>query len=505
MDNIVIMNAAFLSEYALSEVMNGKNSFQYALSAAERMPEAEVTAAIVRQGCLMPEFPEKESFRLYSLKENSIISLISLLIEISEGYRDIFYFFADCPLIDTDLTEKMYANHGKYFSEYTFADGFPAGTGVEIINTSILPVLKKLAGDDRSPVERKSVFSVIEKDINTFEIETEISPDDQRLLRVSLFPDTRRNFLQLRAMFPLLEKRGAFSGDVSLSEAVLKTVRENGEILRTLPVFYEIETTCGSRQQVSYMPEEDRCGTDEMKLEDFSALAGRIGRFSEDAVISLSVRNEPSLHSDPAGLAEAVLAVPGLKLLIETSGTGWKEGDIERILALDGGRITWIIDLDALDTRMYRSLRGEGREEAYAFSERLLSESPENVYLQAVRMKENELDTEQFYKYWKEKTNNVIIQKYDWCCGKLEQKKVTDLSPVKRLPCWHLKRDMIIRSDGTVPLCRDDIECSHVFGNVFSDSLEEIWNKGLDIYRQHLEEDYPGLCLNCDEYYTFNY
>jgi spiro-SPASM protein len=135
----------------------------------------------------------------------------------------------------------------------------------------------------------------------------------------------------------------------------------------------------------------------------------------------------------------------------------------------------------------------------------MLKKSPENVWVQAVRMKENEEDMEQFYKYWKERTNNVIIQKYDWCCGKLPQRKVTDLSPVKRLPCWHLKREMIILTDGSVPVCRDDLEKEMVLGNILTDKIETIWQNGQQYYRQHLSEEYPELCRNCDEYYTYNY
>ncbi|MDC7126524.1 MAG: spiro-SPASM protein, partial [Spirochaetales bacterium] len=240
-------------------------------------------------------------------------------------------------------------------------------------------------------------------------------------------------------------------------------------------------------------------------INDFKSALGKISDFSDDAVISLSIRNEVSSHSCPAKLAEMVLAHESFKLLIETSGIGWRKDEVEKILAMDSSRITWIIDLDALDKNLYKSLRGEGYEEAYKFASEMVSKSLNNVWVQAVRMNENEEDNEHFYKYWKEHTKNVIIQKYDWCCGKLEQRKVTDLSPVKRLPCWHIKREMAILSDGRVPLCRDDLEGEYILGNFFKDYISAIWENGMKYYRQHLDEEYPGLCRNCDEYYTYNY
>jgi spiro-SPASM protein len=503
MNNIVIINAADLTEYALEDLGNGKNSLEAALAAASEMPETSRKAALIAEDSLLEDL--LKDFELVTLEDFTPSGLIRTLSEISGGCDNLFYFYADCPFIDTGLSKKMYDNHRKYFSEYTFADGYPDGTGVEIIKTSILPSMAKLAENIQNPIERNALFKVIEKDINAFDIETEISPDDQRLLRVCLYPDTKRNFLQLKSLSGILADHEYAQDSGSLSSEVLKAVRSRGDILRTLPAFYEIETTASTPQRISYLPEERGSEEAEMSVSSFKEILKGISDFSEDAVISLSIRNEPSLHTSPAELALSVLSFDKFHLLIETSGPGWSGDELERILNMDQKRITWIIDLDALDREVYGRLRGPGYEEAYTFAGKMVSGSKDNTYLQVVRMKENEEDTEQFYKYWKEKTNNVIIQKYDWCCGRLEQRKVTDLSPVKRLPCWHLKRDMVIRVDGTVPLCRDDLFGEMVCGNVLKDSLQKIWLEGEKYYHQHLREEYPGICRKCDEYYTYNY
>ncbi|MCP4160831.1 MAG: hypothetical protein GY760_12225 [Deltaproteobacteria bacterium] len=120
-------------------------------------------------------------------------------------------------------------------------------------------------------------------------------------------------------------------------------------------------------------------------------------------------------------------------------------------------------------------------------------------------MEENEENLEDFFRFWRNKTENIIIQKYDWFCGIYEQKKITDLSPLTRNPCWHLKRDMFIRINGDVPLCREDLKCEHKQGNVFSDDLETIWGNGKLIYLDHIRGELPAICGKCDEYYTFNF
>ena len=504
MNNIVILNALNLSEYAYKNLNNERHAVSFAVEAASAMPDFTERAVILPPGADAGAFT---GFRQYTLENDTPAGLIDALAALSEGCDNIFYYFADCPLIDSELTKKMYANHSRYFCEYTFADGYPSGISVEIIKTSIMTMLSKLAESAEGGVTRDCLFSLIEKDINAFEIETEISPDDQRLLRVSLYPDTKRNFMQLKSIIEAVLGDDATAGK-TISERVLETVRTRGGYLRTLPVFFEFETTSGHPQVIDYMPVNGGIsapGTVEMSLESFESALDKISAFSDDAVISLSVRNEPAMHSRVAELASAVLSHDNFSLLIETSGIGWDKTQLESILAMDSGRITWIVDLDALDRELYRQLRGDGYDEAYTFAVGLFEKSPANTWVQVVRMQQNEEDNEHFYKYWKEKTNNVIIQKYDWCCGSLEQKKVTDLSPVKRLPCWHLKREMTVLSDGRVPLCRDDLECGLLCGNLFTDDIAEIWKAAEGIYAKHLQEEYPGICRNCDEYYTYNY
>jgi spiro-SPASM protein len=163
------------------------------------------------------------------------------------------------------------------------------------------------------------------------------------------------------------------------------------------------------------------------------------------------------------------------------------------------------VSLDSEDPGLYESLRGERRDEALATVQTLLRLFPGRVYPQAVRMKENEEDLEGFYRHWKKEAGNVIIQKYDHFCGLLPDRRVTDLSPLKRFPCWHLKRDVSVLLDGRVPLCREDLEAENCLGNIFEESLEEIWRRGEPFYRRHLSTEYPPLCVQCDEYYTFNF
>jgi spiro-SPASM protein len=166
-------------------------------------------------------------------------------------------------------------------------------------------------------------------------------------------------------------------------------------------------------------------------------------------------------------------------------------------------------------------IRGPGFAEATDCAKKLLGLFPKDAYMQAVRVTGAEDDIEQFYRSWKEAVgtaaggavgganggSNIIIQKYDHFCGVLECKQASDLSPVIRQPCWHLMRDMPILIDGTVPMCREDLDALRERGanNVWSDSLERIWERGQYRYEEQCGKIYGGLCADCDEYYTYNF
>ena len=118
---------------------------------------------------------------------------------------------------------------------------------------------------------------------------------------------------------------------------------------------------------------------------------------------------------------------------------------------------------------------------------------------------ENEDSLETFYRFWKEKNNEkLIIQKYDWFAGYLEDKKTADLTPITRNPCWHLRRDFVILLNGDVSICREEL-LSGSQGNVFSESLESIWTKRKSFLENYVKGNLTSLCEKCDEYYTFNF
>jgi len=291
---------------------------------------------------------------------------------------------------------------------------------------------------------------------------------------------------------------------------ILSVLKEKPELLRTLPSYYSIQITEGCPHACSYCPypiikENVTECKGEMELQQFHSILDKIEQFSEVAYINISLWGEPAFHSNIEDIILSSSSRIGFETIIETSGVGWDKKILNNIAEKCKKSPIWIVGLDALDKTMYERLRGRGFEEAQELSAHLQNLFPNKVYVQSVRMKENEEDVEQFFNHYKTRTENLIIQKYDHFASFLPERKVTDLSPLTRHPCWHNKRDIYVLLDGTVPLCREDLKKSYCLGNIFKDELDSVWEKGKSIYTDHLSAQYNNLCKQCDEYYTYNF
>ncbi len=500
MSTTVFINAVKLTKYAFMELPGGTTAFQSVVNASKKLPDVDDIVVIADK-----DFIQKGDFRIVGISGSNINDLIKIFKDEIGESENIFYLYGDTPLIDTGLSVRMYNNHNKYYASYTFADGYPYGLAPEILKKSVLNQLGTLSEKNSIKIGRQSVFELIQKDINSFDIETEISKIDQRMLRVSLAADTMRNFNQLKRLMDNLETGSGFTED-----SIVNLLENKQELLRMEPAFINVQICGACPQSCSYCPYPKVTGDvlkikKEMSLDQWKIILEKVKSFSDDAVFSISMWGEPSLHTNIIGIINTLLNYENFTLIIETSGIGWKTDVLESLAETADGRIDWILSLDAQNPESYLKLRGDGWEEANATALLLKKLFPENLYIQSVRMKDQEEFLEKFYRSWKEQGFQVIIQKYDSFCGTLQDLRVTDLSPVNRFPCWHLKRDLNILLDGRVPLCREDIKAGYLQGNIFTDELSVIWEKGNSVYLNHLDRKYPEICRGCDEYYTYNF
>jgi spiro-SPASM protein len=504
-----VIYAGSLSPHALRPIGTEGCAYDRCQTFVKSLPGLE--KAVVAEGSLsLPGggFPRhrRESWTFDNVLEE--------MAAVGQDADAVLLVWADEPFLDRELAAKMIEDFRRYRAEYGFADGYPSGLATEILSPRVIPAVRKLASALPTEPGRASLFAAIQKDINAFDIETDISPVDLRDLRLSLACDTKRNFL--------LVERLAAAG-VSDAASALRLIPESLGLLRTLPAFIQVQIAAGCPQACALCP-YPRFGGDilslkrDMPRERFSFLLDQVVELCEDAVIDISLWGEPSMHSDIGGMIAEVLERPSLSLIVETSGLGWGDafaaGLAARIEASGGaGRMDWVISLDAASPELYARLRGPGFEEATGFAERLFDIFPGRAHVQMVRARENEAELEAFWRGWKKKTEKVIVQKYSRFAGLLPDRKVSDLSPLVRKPCWHLKRDLSVLIDGRLPLCREFSHGDITLGNAFDapGGLAAAWAAGGAYHAAHVEacragddSRLPSPCAACDEYYTYN-
>ncbi len=542
MKTLAILFAGELNDYSLEPLSGGPSAFERAVSAMCRMPGvkglcilssrshldgypspsgamlAERAAAAASSAGLVPSFVEEVSW--------TVEGLFARMASESESFDRVAFAFADQPHLDAEFSASLSELHTRYAAEYAFADGYPQGLAPEFLARGIIPVLARLSEGEAGRVTRGVVFDVVKKDINSFDIETDIAATDLRHLRLTLACDTAQGKLLCEALDGIT---GANYADFA---------RERAVSLRTVPNFYAVQVAGRCPFECVFCPYPGFCSSgtgrsdgvraasrsDSMSVEDFSLLAERIAAYSGTAVVSLSLWGEPSFHPDVPALVRAVLRHPGLSVLLETTGVGWKDGVLESVASvvreagprMDGRRpIDWIGSLDATTVERYASLRAAPAEgaahpsalyaEAVSFVDRAAGLFPGSVWPQTLRMTGNEEELEAFYRHWKGRLGRVIVQKHDHFCGTIADLRVADLSPLERHPCWHITRDMSILIDGTVPLCREDLYANRSFGNALRDNLHDIWAGIRTVYEHHVNDNFEGMCGACDEYYTCNF
>ena len=526
MNALALLYGGSLTKYAFERAFDGRCALDLALERAAAFPGVTKTALLA--GPLFDDLadsagwkrpPVVEIIPAASWTRKTLLEAISVK---SQGFDLSYFAWADSPFLDPSLAGAVAERHLKYAAEYSYADGWPYGFAPEILAPGVAGILAKILGDDDGAVERDALFSAVEKDINTFDIETEISAVDLRSHRLYFTADSKRNFL--------LVTRFAGEGFESASDTE-KFIAEKPGLLRTLPAFYAVQGSgpCAQACRLCPYPKYGASGglsvrerRDFLDPAKFASLLDKIAAFSGDAVIDLSLWGELALHPEKLNLVNMVLDKPELSLVIETSALGWKRGELEALAAGSAaltakrplkswtaprGPLSWVLSLDASTPERYRELRGDGFEEAAATAKTLLELFPGNVYVQALRTRGAEDDVEAFYRHWTAMTlpsgapldkANVIIQKFDDFCGALPRLQASDLSPVERQSCWHLLRDMNILIDGRVPLCREDLRALNgqapppaapsatpsalpneslfgILGNAFEEPLEIIW------------------------------
>ena len=189
---LLVLFAGCLQDEAFEPVLNGKNSLSLAVEQGKKFPSVEKTVIFASKG----DFSFLQGVQIEQRDLWTKRALLERIAALQTGFNLVYFAFADCPFLDPALAGAIAERHLRYAAEYSYADGWPFGLAPETLSPGTAGILSNILGDD-GPVERDILFSVIQKDINAFDIEAEISPEDLRCHRINLCADSKRNLLLL--------------------------------------------------------------------------------------------------------------------------------------------------------------------------------------------------------------------------------------------------------------------------------------------------------------------
>ena len=415
------------------------------------------------------------------------------------GSDHLIRIFADSPFIDPSVISEMLKTHLAYSAEFTYSENLPSGLSCEIIACELIRSLPETS-EKRLPLSQ-----VVRSNINQFDVELYYKAPDLRDKRISFRTSNARD---RKVMESLLKAHGG----APAYEKLKGLIEQHCEALYVGPSWLEIELT-GRADITSVYSYRGaiREPRSDMDPALFTKIIADMRDFGLPYTVCFGGSGDPLLHPSFTKCLDAVLAEKLVQtVFIETDGIAMDDSFVMYLRGKNDPRVKIIVDMSAFDDQTYAKLHGSDRFQKILkniISVRdLFGEKSDRLFVQIMKIRETENIIDLYYDFWESQKVQIILQKHNSYLGAIEDRRYYDLTPLDRVPCWHLQRDLFVLADGRVAFCKQDINGESSEWSAGAAKLSEIWESR----RQLFVSDYKGKrairpdCAKCDEWYTFN-
>ncbi len=443
----------------------------------------------------------------------SSLSEIAAIRKIFEDRKiaHVVVFTGIFPLFDPELTEHLFKIHNEYRADITYGENLPPGLAPHFVSRDLLESLEVMEAND-TDVAAVGVRAFVEKNINQFHVEVHYQEPDLRLMRLDFSLASARS----------LAKAGAFLAKLDAAKPVYAQLQPligaKPELLHTFPSYIELELSSGAEFKSFFSPlryiEQQPA---QLSRENFMKVREYISQGFKDTSVCASGLGEPLEHPQAAEFLGELLADDNVRyVFVETNGIL-----LDRLLPLvthaNARKLRVIVLLNSLEkfeeyagAPMARlaQIKNNFAEFARGLAANQLN-AQEQLFLQSFKVEENETEIDALYALADELGGSFLLQKYNRYAGLMPERRVSDMTPLERYSCWHLRRDLYIRANGDVAFCKQTVDPKRptARGNLAESSLSEIWQSQRADFAANFHEKYPAHlpCANCDEYFTFNF
>ncbi len=419
-------------------------------------------------------------------------------IFIKTGSDNIIKIFLDSPFIDPDIINEMLEQHLEYLAEFSYSENLPSGLSCEIISRELI---ESIPEPEKQTLQ---LSKVIRNNINQFDIELYYKDPDIRDKRISFRSGNRRDKMIMERLYNL-------SGSVPHYGELKDIFNASPEILYIGPSYIEIELTgrcdldCIFCFRNTFKTEHD-----DIDEAVFRKILSDMREFNLPYNICLGGSGEPLLHSNFYLFMELISKESLVsEVLIETNGLYADMNFVTFINDMKNPLIKVIINVNGIDSESYTALHGKDLYSRVFENIKMLKDGmkdKDNLFLQIMKINETEPLLDKYYDIWEQHKVTIILQKQNMFLKRIEDRRYSDLSPIERIPCWHLQRDLYILSDGTITYCREDVDGIFSTGNVKEESIKLQWEKRKKMFADNYKGNLAHApdCGECDEWYTFN-
>jgi spiro-SPASM protein len=423
----------------------------------------------------------------------------------------VIVFTGIFPLYDEEITRHLFKIHTEYRADITYGENLPPGIAAHIVSRDLLESLEVMEAKD-ADVAAVGVRAFVEKNINQFHAEVHYQEPDLRLLRLDFSLATARSVTKTRAFVERIDAaRGAYA-------QLQPLIQQAPQLLHTFPSYIELEFSATTEYKSFFSPlRYIEQAPAQLSRANFDRVKAYLATGLGDTSVCASGLGEPLEHPLAAEFLSELLGSEHVRyLFIETNGI-----HLDRLLPLISHRhahkLRVIVLLNSLEK--YEEYSGApaatlgqvkaGIKKIADALAALKLNAQEQIFVQAYKVEENETEIDALYGLADELGASFLFQKYNRYAGLMPERRVSDMTPLERYSCWHLRRDLFIRANGDIAFCKQTVDPKKATarGNLGNDDLADIWQGQRADFVLNYHEKYPVHlpCANCDEYFTFNF
>lgn len=403
---------------------------------------------------------------------------------------------ADAPFLDPAIIAEIIDLHLTYLAEFTYSENLPAGLTCEILSKELI---------DAIPViDQKTLplAQVIKSNINNFDIEIYYKDPDIRDKRLSFLSTRRRDARVMENIYRL-------GTTVPPYEQLKEIIEKNPGVLYLGPSYLEIELTGECELDCLFCYRKTLAGTHgKLEILLYKSILEQMRAFNLPYTVCFGGSGEPLMHPHFYEILAMAQDEPLVEsIIIETNGL-YCDANYRTVIMEKARKAKTIVNMNGMDRETYEKLHGLDRFELVHRNILALREAAgDRLYIQIMKINETEPYLDAYYDFWEKQKVPIVLQKQNIYLGRIRDRRYSDLSPLDRIPCWHLQRDLYITADGSATFCKQDVDAAHACGNVKDISLADVWEKKKTAFVNEYTKNYPAQpdCRSCDEWYTFNF